>query len=303
MDKYMKRFVFASLSYLGLAAVFGILNGVTDLGYFAMFAHSHFNLLGFMAMIVFGIGYFILPRFNGTDLRWPGWVPIHFWLGNISLIGMVLFRGIQIETGASWAEVLFIVMASVQVISLFMFIVNIWVTLTPKQKAAAQPVTVPAASPAEPEITVDEESSIAALIDRTPSVQPVLVDQGLKLLGVPGHLDKVRKVGVTLGMAANNHGLDVDNLIAAVKAEIACAGGSVTDNRAAVVFSSETLIGSVLEQHPRTKQIFERYFGDGCFECPGQAYESIDMACRMHGVDSDMFIDELHAAANEPSVG
>ena len=98
MSRYMKRFVLASLVYLGVAAIFGILNGITDLGYFGTFAHTHFNLLGFMSMIVFGIGYFILPRFNGTELRFESWVPVHFWLANISLIGMVVFRGLSIDT-------------------------------------------------------------------------------------------------------------------------------------------------------------------------------------------------------------
>ena len=59
------------------------------------------------------------------------------------------------------------------------------------------------------------------------------------------------------------------------------------------------LIGKVMEAYPQTKVVFERYMGDGCFECPGQAYESIDMACRMHGVDCDLFIQELGAAAAE----
>ena len=220
----MKRFVFASLFYLGLAALFGILNGLTDIGYFGSFAHSHFNLLGFMAMIIFGIGYFILPRFNGTDLRWPGWVPVHFWLANVTLVGMVVFRGLQIETGSDLFQMLFIIAAALQVVSLFMFIVNIWVTLSPRKKpsASAPLPIVPEAAP--PKLKIDADSPVAELIDRTPSVQAVLVEQGLKMLGVPGHLDKVRKVGVTLGMAAANHGLDLDTVLAAVSAEINRAG-------------------------------------------------------------------------------
>jgi len=107
MTVYMKRFIYAALAYLALAAVFGILNGATDIGYPGSFAHTHFNLLGFMSMMVFGIGYFILPRFNGTDLRFPGWVAVHFWLGNISLIGMVVFRGLTIETGNDIFHTLF----------------------------------------------------------------------------------------------------------------------------------------------------------------------------------------------------
>ena len=294
MSVYMKRFVFMSLFYLGLAAVFGILTGTTDIGYAGTFAHTHFNLLGFMAMIVFGIGYFILPRFNGTDLRWPGWVPVHFWLGNISLVGMVTFRGLQSYTGAAAWEVLFILMASLQVLSLFLFIVNIWVTLLPGKTTASS------SEPKREAVTVAPDSRIADLIERAPGLQQVLVDEGLKMLAVPGHLDKVRKVGVTLEMAASNHGLDLDRLITAVEAGLSNGAGSAPGPAAGrAVFTPETLIGNVMKDYPKTRVVFERYFGDGCFECPGQAYESIDMACRMHGVDPDLFMEELHAAAAE----
>jgi|GEM_PF-5760347 len=138
----MKRFVFASLFYLALGTIFGILNGTVGLGYFGIFAHTHFNLLGFMAMIVFGIGYFILPRFNGTELRFNSWVAIHFWLANISLIGMVIFRGLAVDSGETSYNILFIIFASVQVISIFMFIINIWLTLTPQKQPVVQTPTV-----------------------------------------------------------------------------------------------------------------------------------------------------------------
>ncbi len=144
MSLYMKRFVYASLFYLALAAIIGILDGTVNLGYMGTFAHTHFNLLGFMAMIVFGIGYFILPRFNGSELRFESWVPVHFWLANISLIGMVVFRGLAVDTGASIYQTLFIVVASLQVLSIFMFVVNIWITLTPKKLPQAKtPVAAP----------------------------------------------------------------------------------------------------------------------------------------------------------------
>ncbi len=314
MSTYMKRFVYMSLFYLGLAALFGILDATTDMGYAAGFAHQHFNLLGFMSMIVFGIGYFILPRFNGTELRWESWVPIHFWLANISLIGMVLFRGLQSYTGADLWDVLFIIMASLQVVSLFMFIINIWVTLTPRKKRDENVIPAKAVrrnperfrhddSPVTTPPTVTPDSRVADLIDQCPTVQTALVDCGLKMLAVPGHLDKVRKVGVTLDMAAANHGLDLDQIIAAVKIEMSSASNSGTSTgstAAPVNFDPEMLIGAVLEQFPSTQTVFERYFGDGCLDCPGQNYESIDLACRMHGVDRDLFIQELTAAAKEP---
>lgn len=315
MSPYMKKFVYASLFYLGLATIFGILDGLLDLGYFGSFAHTHFSLLGFMAMIVFGIGYFILPRFNGTELRFESWVPVHFWLANFSLIGMVVFRGLTVETGEDIYHVLFVISASLQVISAFMFIINIWVSLTPARTSAApQPAPQPKSAPpaAKPGsfvvgteklvISVTPDTKVAFLVDTLPSLKDLLIEAGLKPLAQPGHIDHVREKGVPLGIAARNHGMDLDSLIAAIKEELhrngfATERGAQRGESAGTPhLTANTLIGEVIRDHPRSRDVFQRYFGDGCFDCPGQAYESIDMACRMHGVDPDTFLTELRQA-------
>lgn len=308
MSVYMKNFVFASLFYLGLAAVFGILNGVYDLGYWGTFAHSHLNLLGFMSMIVFGIGYFILPRFNGTNLRFESWVPIHFYLGNISLIGMVVFRGLYIGTGSDIYSVLFIICAAAQVISIFMFIINIWITLTPPKKKS-EPVKKEAWRPENvsdestlPSFPVTPSTKIGDLVDRLPSLQQTLIDCGLLALQMPGHIDKVKQMGITIEMAANNHSLDLDGMIEAIEKELEANGFSTKvrpslfqiPSEAKSELNSSVLIGEVIDKYPGSRETFRKYFGDGCFDCPGQSYESIDMACRMHGVDPDQFLNELN---------
>ncbi len=313
MSLYMKRFVYASLVYLGLAALFGVLNGMTDIGYWGAFAHTHFNLLGFMSMMVFGIGYFILPRFNGSDLRFPGWVAIHFWLANISILGMVAFRGLAVETGEDIFEILFIISASIQVITITMFIINIWLSLSPKEpvnpiqaeskpiasaQTAAKPAPAPQAKaqPENSEITAD--SKIAELYDRNPEVLNVLVNEGLKTLGSPGHIDKVRMVGVTLGMAAANHGLKLDTIISKVKACLDGSNSTSESSADSITITANILIGDVIAKYPKSKDVFSKYFGDGCFDCPGQSYESVDLACRMHGVEPNVFLEELNIALN-----
>ena len=91
MDRYMKLFVVMSIVYFFVGSLLGFLMA-TDVASDAFrFAHIHFNLLGFMSMMIFGVGYFILPRFNARTLRWPGLVPVHFWVSNITLISMVIF--------------------------------------------------------------------------------------------------------------------------------------------------------------------------------------------------------------------
>ena len=90
MDRDTKSFILASLAWLFLGASLGV---AMTLGWgnlaLLRFAHMHLLLLGFMAMMVYGVGYFILPRFNGTTLRWPRLVPLHFWIANLGLLGLV----------------------------------------------------------------------------------------------------------------------------------------------------------------------------------------------------------------------
>ena len=89
MDRFTKGFVLASLVYFLLAAILGIWMGLAETGESVKFAHVHFNLLGFMSMMIYGVGYFILPRFNARPLKWPQLVPLHFFSANLGLIGMV----------------------------------------------------------------------------------------------------------------------------------------------------------------------------------------------------------------------
>lgn len=90
MDRYMKAFVVMSMVYLFAGSALGVWLCAHDPSMDVRFAHVHLNLLGFMAMMIFGVGYFILPRFAGRTLRWPGLVAVHFWTSNLSLWGMVL---------------------------------------------------------------------------------------------------------------------------------------------------------------------------------------------------------------------
>ncbi|MBE0569120.1 MAG: hypothetical protein IH576_00600, partial [Deltaproteobacteria bacterium] len=131
MDRYTKGFVVASLAYFFLASVLGIWMGGADAAGWVRFAHVHFNLLGFMSMMIYGVGYFILPRFNGRTLRWPSWVPIHFFIANIGLIGMVATAPERPSTG-------FILFSALSVISAGMFAANLGATMLLEPKAAAE---------------------------------------------------------------------------------------------------------------------------------------------------------------------
>jgi len=69
MDRYTKGFVLDSLFYLSMAAGLCIWMGMGEPAETVKFARVHFNLPGFMAMMIYEVGYFILPRFNARTLK------------------------------------------------------------------------------------------------------------------------------------------------------------------------------------------------------------------------------------------
>jgi len=271
-----------------------------------------------MSMMIFGIGYFIIPRFNASEIKYPGWIPVHFWLGNISLIGMVLFRGLVISTGDNIYQVLFIIMAAVQVITVFMFILNIWITLTPSKikdtSFVAQPATFSRPETnfksSDPDINVTANSMIADVIDACRSVRDYLAKNGLPVLEQPGHIDRIREMGITLVMAADKHDFDIDKMIYDIKEIIGRSNATATGDAeksqptgqsSDINITLDDLIGQIIRDYPHTKPLFQKYFGGSCLDCPGQAFESIELACRMHGVNAQTFLKELQSVIEYPA--
>lgn len=57
--------------------------------------------------------------------------------------------------------------------------------------------------------------------------------------------------------------------------------------------------GEVTKKYPATKEVFSKYFGKGCFDCPAFGTEDINLACMMHNTDVDKFVNELIEAAQK----
>lgn len=129
MDPVARNFVAASVIYfflavcLGMIMVFFGLEGHTQL----RFAHSHLNLLGWVSMMIYGVGYHILPRFSGNPVAYPSFMAYHFWLANISLLGLVSLWG--------YSQLLAGVFALMQVLAVGLFVVNILASIRPAPHA------------------------------------------------------------------------------------------------------------------------------------------------------------------------
>ncbi|HHT9119698.1 MAG TPA: hypothetical protein ACFYD3_04010 [Candidatus Hypogeohydataceae bacterium YC41] len=117
MDPIAKNFVRASLVYLFIGACLGLLQMYVKDEPLLKFAHVHFGLLGWMSMMIYGVGYHILPRFSGNPVAYPGLMNWHFWLANISLIGLCGVWG--------YADSLAKLFAALQVVAVGMFVFNI----------------------------------------------------------------------------------------------------------------------------------------------------------------------------------
>jgi len=132
MDKYAKAFVKASLIYLGIGAILGVLMfSWPDIRFTISRVHVHILLLGFMAMMIYGVGYHILPRFMGRPIYSHRLGNTQVWLANITLVGLSISWVLEASQGGIW-HTLAILFGIGQAVSIFLFIVNLWMSMTPQ---------------------------------------------------------------------------------------------------------------------------------------------------------------------------
>ena len=298
MDFHTKGFIVASLVYFFVAAILGLWMGEGTNPEWAGFAHIHFYLLGFMAMMIYGVGYFILPRFNAKPLHWPSWLPIHFYVANIGLIGLAV-------TAANRPSQAFTLFALINVVGVAMFAINLGATVIIPEEDDEE---IPAA---EPEIEITPETRMAEIITNGPELVDLLIKNGFAPLADPGHREQIKQMPITLGMACERHGLDVEMLASLLtkgarslgRRQSAPAGthqplqsiSSISSPPATgEEISHRHIIGEVLKAHPATEQVFRKYYGSACFSCPGQATESIRQSAMIHNVDEKNILAELN---------
>ena len=59
-------------------------------------------------------------------------------------------------------------------------------------------------------------------------------------------------------------------------------------------FSKDMVIGDILKANPAAIKVIEKYFGQGCFTCPGMKMESISFGALMHNMDPEVVVKELN---------
>jgi cbb3-type cytochrome oxidase subunit 1 len=136
MDWFSRHFLKAALLWLGCGVVVGLAMAVRPAWLAYRPVHTHLNLLGFVAMTIFGVAYHVIPRFAGHPLHSPSLAGWHWYLANLGLV-LLLAGFALIGTTGPAARYLTITGGSISALSAFLFIYNMWRTLDGRRRPSS----------------------------------------------------------------------------------------------------------------------------------------------------------------------
>lgn len=99
MEWYIKAFIRSALLWFAAGIALGV--GIALFPQWLIYrpAHAHMNVAGFLTMLVFGVGYQLLPRLFGHPLHSHRLAVAHLFLANIGLA--VLIAGFLVPPNSS----------------------------------------------------------------------------------------------------------------------------------------------------------------------------------------------------------
>src|SRR5262252_2384281 len=134
MDWFVKAFLKASLAWLAAGVSLGIAMAVHPAWAVYRTAHLHMNLLGFVAMMIFGVASHVIPRFSGHPLHSARLAVVHWWLANVGLatfvVGLIL---LPITMFTTPARAVVAVGGLLSAAGAYTFVYNLWRTIGPRR--------------------------------------------------------------------------------------------------------------------------------------------------------------------------
>ncbi|MEP6591391.1 MAG: hypothetical protein ABJC19_09435 [Gemmatimonadota bacterium] len=91
-------------------------------------AHLHMMLLGFVTMMIAGVGYHVIPRFASTPLHSIKMAQAHVWLANagLALMATGFVLRVHVSQAGTWCLVLG---GTLSAAGIYLFAWNLWRTL------------------------------------------------------------------------------------------------------------------------------------------------------------------------------
>lgn len=146
MEWFVRAFLRSSVCWLAAGVSLGTAMAVHPAWSIYRPAHLHMNLLGFVSMMIFGVGYHIIPRLAGKPLYSRRLAMIHLWIGNV---GLLLFApGLMLQAVAHQvAPVVIGVGAALSAMGAYCFAWQVWRTLQNVEVTAMREPDVPSSAP------------------------------------------------------------------------------------------------------------------------------------------------------------
>jgi len=292
MELYARLFTKAALVYLIIGAILGIsMGGFPDWIEKLRFVHIHLNLLGFMTMMIASVAYHVIPRFNARPLPWPAGVKYHFFLHNIGLLGLVLTH----LAGGLWKpgllHILFILFSLSAGAGLFLMVYNLYGALAPKDETG-----IPS------KITGDMK--VSEILSFFPNTLPIFIENGFQTLSNPVARETFAKV-ISLEKACEKHDVLLSPFLEKLNQSLPSQNKTAkppvakTNEGQKITWGEKChksiMVGSLIKTYDKTKGVFEKHYGEGCFSCPGQAIETVEQTAQMHNVSLDLILTEINS--------
>ena len=293
MDNTPRLFIKAGLIYAVIGALLGITMAINpSLSHQLRFIHIHLNLLGFMTMMVSGVAYHVLPRFSARTLPWPAGMKYQFILQNVGLLGMVAVQVFNDWRGGGLTQALFIFFAVLAGISFVIMFYNLYFVLSSEKE-----------EPRPTKITGDMK--VGLVLDQFPKALEVFVESGFQALTNPTARQTFAKM-VSIDKACEKHEVSseaflekLNQVVFAEEVPTEEAGSVGQEIESGKMCAADTRVGSLIKVYPTTKKVFETHYGEGCFSCPGQVFETVEQTASMHNVDLEMILGEINSVIQD----
>ncbi len=133
MSKIPKRFIIASVLYFATGITSGVIGSIVHGPEHLRTVHAHINLLGFVAMMLYGLAYWAIPHVSGNKIKSPYLANVQFWLANIGLIGFAITNTVYAFVMIAPVRYAIGPFAAMEALSGYLFAYNIIQTLKNKQ--------------------------------------------------------------------------------------------------------------------------------------------------------------------------
>lgn len=131
MEWFARAFIQASLLWLALGVTLGTGMAVHPAWTIYKPVHMHMTLLGFVTMMIFGVGYHVLPRFVGNPLWSKRLAGVHVWASNLGLALMCVGFTLRVwtESDQRVAGAILGTGGALSALGAYLFAFNLWRTI------------------------------------------------------------------------------------------------------------------------------------------------------------------------------